>query len=45
MAFKGKDQTIQEGYIMDWKQKAERWIQFEGLDKVVREQLDNIKDR
>ena len=29
---------------MDWKQKAERWLQFEGLDKVVRQQLDNIKD-
>ena len=29
---------------MDWKQKAERWLQFEGLDTVVREQLDKIKD-
>ena len=29
---------------MDWEQNAERWIQFEGLDSVVREQLDKIKD-
>ncbi|WP_394233290.1 phospho-sugar mutase [Niallia oryzisoli] len=28
---------------MDWKQKAERWLQFEGLDTVVKEQLDKIK--
>ena len=30
---------------MDWKQKAERWIQYEFLDTVVKEQLDQIKDR
>src|SRR6476620_7518863 len=29
---------------MSWKKKAERWIQHEALDKVVREQLDKIKE-
>ncbi|WP_428909414.1 phospho-sugar mutase [Niallia sp. Krafla_26] len=29
---------------MNWKQKAERWIRFEGLDSVVKKQLDQIKD-
>lgn len=29
---------------MSWKQKAERWIQYEGLDKVVKEQLEKIKE-
>jgi len=29
---------------MNWKQKAERWIQYDGLDKVVKEQLDKIKN-
>ena len=28
---------------MNWKQKAERWIQYEFLDEVVKEQLDRIK--
>ncbi|KAA9031615.1 phospho-sugar mutase [Niallia endozanthoxylica] len=29
---------------MNWKQKAEKWIQYDGLDKVVKEQLDKIKN-
>ncbi|WP_338470546.1 phospho-sugar mutase [Niallia sp. XMNu-256] len=29
---------------MNWKQKAERWLQFEGIDSVVKKQLDQIKD-
>ncbi|WP_071396070.1 phospho-sugar mutase [Bacillus tuaregi] len=29
---------------MNWKQKAEKWIQHKDLDKVVKEQLDRIKD-
>ena len=32
-------------YIYGLETKSERWLQFEGLDEVVREQLDNIKDR
>ena len=28
---------------MNWKQKAERWIRYESLDKVVEEQLNRIK--
>ncbi len=29
---------------MDWKQRAQRWLQFAGLDSIVKKQLDKIKD-
>lgn len=29
---------------MDWKQKADRWIQYDQLDPLVKEQLDQVKD-
>lgn len=29
---------------MEWKQKADRWIQYELLDQVVKEQLNRIKE-
>jgi phosphoglucomutase len=29
---------------MDWKQKANRWIQYKDLDQKVKEQLDQIKN-
>ena len=30
-------------YILDWKQKATKWLQYEFLDEVVKGQLDRIK--
>lgn len=29
---------------MDWKQRAQRWLQFTRLDSIVKQQLDKIKD-
>ena len=37
------DQFMEGVYIMDWKQKAEKWLQYEFLDEVVKGQLDRIK--
>ena len=30
-------------YILDWKEKARKWVQYEFLDEVVKGQLDRIK--